>query len=89
MDYTGLYNRSENLKYKQTPFGDEKEFGSGKPHECNCYQRDMEGNSMDNGVILQTLCTTNCKRCCRRSFGENWDGDGGAEGYHLPIYLNR
>ena len=82
--------KSSIRKTKPRPNGDEKEFGSGKPaHQCNCYQRDMDGNSMDNGVIFQTLCNTSCKRCCKNAFGENWDGDGGADGYHLPIYLNR
>lgn len=115
MDYTGMYNNNRATKYKQTPFGrggeklngllggSTKQIGRRPNHDCNCYERDVDGN-LTGGGIMQTSCRTSCKRCCRKAFGENWDGSwaieeanggkrrfysSGGNDYVLPIYSQR
>ena len=86
MDYTGLYNRSENLKYKQTPFngGGQKELG-GQKYACWC----NEAPANDGHKYFCGNFRTNrgCERCCTKEGYSNAQWSGGS--FNLPIYTQR
>lgn len=50
--------------------------GKGRRHQCNCWERDAEGNLTGNPPIL-TWCRNrqSCSQCCKNSFGENYFGE--------------
>jgi hypothetical protein len=62
MDYTGLYNRSQNLKYKQTPFNGGDRIGGGNTFGLCACTGDLQ--NMDVGVYASS--TNQLERRCRR-----------------------
>ena len=55
--------------------------GKGRRHQCNCWERDAEGNLTGGGTIL-TWCRgrQSCAQCCKHSFGENYTGAPSIQG---------